>query len=216
MSDHLTKWMPAVVFGVGAMFTVGISGQKVMPLESSLGTSIGAALPGYSFTDLPLSEQEKRVAGFDDFILRDYSAESTPTLGYSLYVGYYASQTQGKSIHSPKNCLPGGGWEALASSVVPVTAGGATFNVNRYIVQNGDNQALVFYWYQGRGHVEANEYRVKWNLLADAALRRRTEEALVRIVVPIPPVDGGTGDVEALAGRVAAEIIPELNGVLPG
>ena len=27
-----------------------------------------------------------------------------------LYVGYYGSQRTGATYHSPKNCLPGGGW----------------------------------------------------------------------------------------------------------
>ena len=57
--------------------------------------------------------------------------------------------------------------------------------VNQYLLQRGEDQALVLYWYQGRGRVEANEYRVKWDLLRDAALHRRSDEALVRIIVPI-------------------------------
>jgi hypothetical protein len=43
----------------------------------------------------------------------------------------------------------------------------------------------VLYWYQGRGRVESNEYAVKWNLLRDAAVRQRSDEALVRVVVPV-------------------------------
>ncbi len=87
--------------------------------------------------------------------------------------------------------------------------------VNRYLLQNGDQRALVLYWYQGRGRVQASEYMVKWDLLRDAALRHRSDEALVRIVVPLV----GTGveeDSFALARSVAEELVPALNKALPG
>ena len=68
------------------------------------------------------------------------------------------------------------------------------------------------YWYQGRGRIQANEYLVKWNLLRDAALRQRSEEALVRIVVPIhESVDSAL----ALASQVAETVIPGLGAALP-
>ena len=53
------------------------------------------------------------------------------------------------------------------------------------MLSNKGTLALVYYWYQGRGREESSEYVVKWDLLKDAALYGRTEEALVRIVVPI-------------------------------
>ena len=71
--------------------------------------------------------------------------------------------------------------------------GGDSARVNRYLLANKGAQALVYYWYEGRGRVEPSEYRVKWNLIRDAARYGRTEEALVRIVVPVEvnlnPVD---------------------------
>ncbi len=90
---------------------------------------------------------------------------------------------------------------------------GRTVYVNRYVLRNDLQEALAFYWYQGRGRVAHDEYRVKLNLLLDAALRRRSDEALVRIVVPWE----GTGEEAlALAAEVAKEIIPALELALPG
>jgi EpsI family protein len=129
-----------------------------------------------------------------------------------VYVGYYDSQMQGKTIHSPKNCLPGAGWEALASTTVEIETATGLVRVNRYLLQNQGAQALVLYWYQGRGRVESNEYVVKWNLLRDAALRQRSDEALVRVVV------GVETDVEAafqVASEAAGAIIAPLNRALP-
>src|SRR6185503_2176392 len=130
-------------------------------------------------------DEERRLAGVTNYLFRSYANEGAQAQGFSLYVGYYDSQTQGKTIHSPKNCLPGSGWEALQSSTTTISTVRGPVRVNRYLIQKGKEQALVLYWYQGRGRVQANEYAVKWNLLRDAAFRRRSEEALVRIVVPI-------------------------------
>jgi EpsI family protein len=137
-------------------------------------------------------------------------------------VGYYDYQVQGKTIHSPRNCLPGAGWETVQGGTVLVpAAGGAPVAINRFLLANGGARALVYYWYQGRGRVEANEYRVKWHLLRDAALHGRTEEALVRIVVPLP---GGVpptalaahlARADTLAVRVAAQLLAEVALALP-
>jgi EpsI family protein len=129
-------------------------------------------------------------------------------------VGYYPSQTQGRTIHSPKNCLPGSGWEPLEAREEQITAGGTQVTVNRYELANGDRRALVYYWYQGRGRVASNEYGVKLDLLRDAAIRGRTEEALVRVVVPLSPTVTDSA-AEAMARRVSSEVIPTLTDLLP-
>ena len=85
--------------------------------------------------------------------------------------------------------------------------------VNRYLLQNGDARALVLYWYQGRGRVQASEYLVKWDLLRDAALKHRSDEALVRIVVPLV---GPEENAFELAQSVAERLVPALDNALPG
>ena len=85
--------------------------------------------------------------------------------------------------------------------------------VNRYVLQKGSQRALVLYWYQGRGRVQANEYVVKWDLLRDAATRQRTEEALVRLVVPF---DTDEDRAFQLAARAAGVVISKLTLALPG
>ena len=64
--------------------------------------------------------------------------------------------------------------------------------MNQYVLKNGPATAVVFYWYQGRGRIVANEYAVKWNLLRDAAVAGHTEEALVRVVVPCAGPESGS------------------------
>lgn len=200
------RWSPALILGVGALFTIGVDTQRTMPLRAPLRASVPAQLNGIDATEQALTEQEQRLVGVTDHLIRQYGA------AFSLYVGYYDRQTQKQTIHSPKNCLPGAGWEALASSTERIETAAGPVTVNRYLIRKGEQRALVLYWYQGRGRVEANEYRVKWDLLRDAALRRRTEEALVRIVVPVSQAEG---EAFLLGSTVVQAVIPALARALP-
>lgn len=208
------RWVPAGVLVVGAaLATVGVTAQRSLPLREPLARAVPDTLEGLQGRDIQLSAAEAKVAGVTSYVARDYAAadRAGPT-PFTLYVGYYAQQTQGQTIHSPKNCLPGAGWEPLASRSETVATAAGAVTVNRYLLQNGQQRALVFYWYQGRGRVEANEYRVKWNLLRDAALRRRSDEALVRVVVFITRTED---QADALAARVASTVVPAVAAALP-
>jgi EpsI family protein len=174
---------------------------------------VPAQLLDHTGTDVTVSDRELMIAGVDDHILRAYSpADRANFTAFTVYVGYYARQRQGHTIHSPKNCLPGAGWEQLVSSPQTIQTSAGPVQVTRYLMQREQDRAVVLYWYQGRGRVEANEYQVKLDLFRDAALHRRSDEALVRVFVP---VTAGEDAAAALATSVAANIIPSLWHSLP-
>jgi EpsI family protein len=100
----------------------------------------------------------------------------------------------------------------MSSGVTSVPVTGRPVNVNRYVLGKGASTALVYYWYQGRNRIASNEYLVKWDLLRDKALRGRSEEALVRIVVPFK---GAVAEADSLATKVAVALIPEIERGLP-
>ncbi len=207
----LLRWAPAALMAAGAILTIAAHDQVSLPLRASLGSSVPAEIAAFRGRDITVSEEERRVAGMSEYVMRAY-APAAGAAAFSVYVGYYASQTRGKTIHSPKNCLPGAGWEALTSRQATVATAAGTAEVNRYLLQRGKERALVLYWYQGRGRVAAGEYRVKWDLLRDAALRGRSDEALVRVIVP---VTGSEEDAFRLASRVAGELVPAVGKALP-
>lgn len=209
------RWAPFALLAVGAMFTVGIDTQQSLALRAPLADVVPNRFFGYRGEQMTLTEAERRVARVTDYLARAYVPETAAAGGppwIQVYVGYYERQTQGRTIHSPKNCLPGSGWQALASRAVAVDMANGPVTVNRYLLKRESQTAVVLYWYQGRGRVAANEYLVKWDLLRDAALRRRTEEALVRIVVPVATTED---DAFALAARIAAELVPAVGQALP-
>lgn len=209
-------YIPAAILALGCVLTLSSRQQQSVALGHPLST-LPRELDGFVGKDITISDEEQRVAGMSSYVYRVFQRDSMT--GFSVYVGYYPYQTQGKSIHSPKNCLPGAGWDFMETGRRVIATPSGNLEINRSVVHNGAARALVYYWYQGRGRVAANEYRVKWDLLRDAALHGRTEEALVRIVVPI--LAGSTADsslsvADARATSVAGEMIREVSRVMPG
>ena len=217
---QIYTWVPAVIFTAGSLLTLGADRQQHLELEGDLATAVPARMFDLGSEDLTVSDAEVEVAGMDEYLLRSYGTGRAPTedaaagalAGFSVYVGFYGSQAQGRTIHSPKNCLPGSGWEALQSRETTVMTAAGAMPVNRYLLQRDDEQVLVLYWYQGRGRIRANEYLVKLDLLKDAALRGRSDEALVRVVVPIHRSEE---EAFAEAERIAGQLIPAVDSVLP-
>lgn len=143
-----------------------------------------------SARSLALDPKIVAVLGVTDYLNRVYVGEQDRAQ-VGLYVGYYKSQRQGESIHSPLNCLPGSGWQPIKSgrAIIPIAADGGSaapsIEVNRYVVQKGLDTVLVMYWYQSHGRVIASEYWGKFYMVADALQLNRTDAAMIRVMVPI-------------------------------
>ena len=215
-------FVPAFVLLVGCGFVWQTHSQRQMPLAAPLA-SIIPSMAGYSVFDRHIGDEERRVAGMSDYVARAYYRDSLEA--FQTLVSYYDRQGQGKTIHSPRNCLPGAGWEVLRGERRAVVVDGVPHDVNHYVLKNGPATDVVYYWYQGRGRVVASEYAVKWNLLRDAALLGHTEEALVRIVIPVR-VPGTTSAssaaatpalaaADSLGEAVAQRLIREVAKALP-
>lgn len=216
---NVRRFLPALLLAVGCVFVWNARSQAAVPLAAPLATVMAEA-PGYRVQEQRISPEERRVAGMSDYVARIYWRDSVPA--FTTFVSYYERQTQGKTIHSPRNCLPGAGWEVVSSVPQDMLLDGRRVTLNRSLLKNGAATAVVFYWYQGRGRLVANEYAVKWNLLRDAAVEGHTEEALVRVVVPLQPVgepakaQQALADAQALGADVSSRLAREVARVLPG
>ncbi len=166
----------------------------------------------------PFTPRVLEVLGVDDYVTRAYFLPDRT--GAGLYIGYWKSQRQGDSIHSPLNCLPGAGFEPVSQGMMnipdPRKPGAPDLVVNRYVVQKGIDRQLVVYWYQSHGRIVASEYWSKFYLVADAVRLNRTDGAIVRIIVPIA---GQGADAEQKADRTAVrfatDLLPKLDPFLP-
>jgi EpsI family protein len=130
-----------------------------------------------------------------------------------LYVGYYESQRTGSTIHSPKNCLPGSGWEPIHTGLAMIPLqGGRQIPVNEAVIQRDQQKELVFYWYQGRGRIIADEYAGKFWMVADAISRNRTDGALIRMITPM---DDGASEARRRLTNFAQVLVPHLDEFIP-
>lgn len=179
-----------------------------------------------AFSAFPKTIREWRQVGFDerfdaeteavlradDYLSRRYvGPDGVPV---SFYAGYYASQRNGATYHSPLNCLPGSGWQMSEPQILTVQplGGGAAVPVNRYVIADGEHREVLLYWYQGRGRTVTSEYWGKIYTVWDSVRARRSDAAMVRVLVPI-------GNSEERANRAAldfaATLLPHLPAYIP-
>jgi exosortase D (VPLPA-CTERM-specific) len=151
----------------------------------------------------------------DDYLMADYADGRGP--GVNLYMAYYDSQRKGEAVHSPRACLPGGGWQLSdfdQRTIADIKINARPLRVNRTLITLGDKRELVYYWFEQRGRVLTNEFVVKWYLFWDALTRHRTDGALVRLITDVP-ASGSVADGDRRLVDVAARIAPSLNRYIP-
>jgi len=185
-----------------------LSRGEAVPLRRSF-EEFPRDLGPYRGAEHGLEPEIVRTLGVTDFMMRAYTVPGR--LPIWLYVGYYASQRTGATIHSPRQCLPGNGWSIVKSERVALEGPGAAASgipVNRVLVAKGPERQLVLYWYQERGRIVASEYWGKAYMAWDALTRARTDGALVRVSAPI------LGSAEQ-ASREVAEFSRRLFPLLP-
>jgi exosortase D (VPLPA-CTERM-specific) len=151
----------------------------------------------------------------DDYMLANYvDGTGSPV---NLYIAYYNSQREGESVHSPRSCLPGGGWQMRdfdQRTLTDVAIDGVPLRVNRTLIELGSDRQLVYYWFQQRGRVITNEFVVKWYLFWDALTRHRTDGALVRLIVALPK-SASEADADRRLTDIAGRVAPTLTRYIP-
>jgi exosortase D (VPLPA-CTERM-specific) len=165
-------------------------------------------LAGWRGVRSPLDPVYQDALKLNDYLLTDYyRADGDPV---NVWIAYYDSQRKGQSAHSPRSCLPAGGWEFASLETRRLAIPGGTLRVNRGVIAHGADRQLVYYWFQQRGRVVTNEYAVKWYIFWDALTRNRSDGALVRLITPLP-----RGMPEVDADRELTRFAATLFAVLP-
>lgn len=166
------------------------------------------------YRDFPIEKEVLDVLKADDTLNRFYVNQTTKELA-GLYIAYFQTQRYGQAPHSPKNCLPGSGWEPVKEDFLSLRVPGwdAPITVNRYVVQHGDQRSVTLYWYQSHNRVIASEYSAKFWAVADSIRYRRSDTALVRIIVPVGRA--GIDTAEQTAANFVQAVFPALLRQLP-
>ena len=184
-------------------------GEAVVPSRPLAELPLGLA--EWHGTDFALEQKVVDAVAVNDYVARVYERAGQAPL--ALYVGYYRSQRTGQTIHSPKNCLPGAGWQPVEAHIVTLhPAGSGPVDVNLYIIEKGLERELVLYWYQSHGRVIASEYAGKYHMVMDAIRLNRTDSALVRVSTPL---NGGAAAARQNALDFTERLLPELDRLIP-
>jgi EpsI family protein len=153
----------------------------------------------------------------DRLLSRSYQSDSA-ALPVGLLVAWFQSQRAGSSQpHSPKVCLPASGWEPQSTGEMTIRTAAGPITVNRYVVANREQRAVVLYWYQTSRGAVAGEWASKFWVVAGALRDRRSDTALVRLVVNSSPEDRERQDhlATVAAADFASGAYPLLQARLP-
>ena len=223
-SPSLRTFVVAGVLALGSLYLAHTTRAEVVPPRQTLASMPMQMTQWVGRRDPDFDARTLAVLGADDYLSRTYFSRSGAIPPVGLYVGYYKSQRQGDTMHSPLNCLPGAGWEPVDVGRTRVEVQGppgardsiAPIEINEVVIQKGLDRQLVLYWYQSERRVVASEYWGKIYTVLDAVRYNRTDAAMVRVVTPIAEdtVVART-DAERRARSFVQQVFPLLRPHLP-
>ena len=208
LQNKYARILSAALVAQAALFYATSRGENAPEMRPL--SDFPRELSGWTMTKEGYVDAETQaVLKADDTPSRTYASPKSQ-LPPNLFVAFFKTQRTGKAPHSPKNCLPGAGWEQSRSDSlqVAVSSFAQPIEVNRYVVSRGEEKSVVLYWYQSQKRVVASEYKAKIWTVADAIRYNRTDTALVRVVVPVQQND------ETAAEKVAVEFVQAFFGTL--
>jgi EpsI family protein len=202
MTRSILPFAATVMLLLGTTFLSGLTARRVgEPLVVPLD-QIDSHIAGWTGAgDQTLPAPTLRSLAPTAYLVRTYMKGQVP-LG--LFIAFYAQQRAGESMHSPKHCLPGSGWEIWKHESAYIPVHGKQVQVNKYSIQNGGTRMVMFYWYQSKTRIVANEYMGKILLARDTMLSGHTAGSIVRIMLPDTP--SVTEEAISFGGRLISEM----------
>jgi len=212
MNSSVRYWLMlgvllAAISGL-AMLSHGEATPPALPLAQFPAQVAGLS----NVKDIPFDKETLEILKPSDYLDRIYYAPGMGEIG--LYIAYFETQRSGAAIHSPKNCLPGAGWQPAYSAITTMTLDdGRTVPVNMYLIRKGIDETVVVYWYQSHGRVIASEYAGKFYMVLDALRLNRTDAALIRVTAPVQ--NGDEAEAKQRAFRFAKEVAVDVEKIIP-
>ncbi len=210
-APNITLYMALLVLVVTSILTLSLGQRAVVNLERKTFDQFPMQVGEWQGQRDKLDDASLRLLALDDYIMANYKNNNDTV---NFYVAYYEAQEAGGAAHSPKTCLPGGGWRIVSNTEIMLDNTSLSAPVNRFVISQGENKQVVYYWFQQRGKTIASEYAVKWHMLIDSIKDNRTDGALVRLTTLVGP----TEDIEKADKRLldfAKQITPLLKDHIP-
>jgi len=160
-----------------------------------------------------LADWEYRILQVDQSLNVRYVHPSGEVMW--LFIGYFRNQKYGAQIHSPKNCLPGGGWKILAQKRFRLKPPDSPFDpvpLTYLLISNGREEQVMLYWFETRKGKIANEFYLKFDLLVNSLLYRPTAAAFVRFNMPV--TNGETQQTLETLQQFIVQLLPSIESTL--
>jgi EpsI family protein len=207
VSRRALAWLTTALLAITWGFTVWVGQRLPEPLRRPLD-SLPIEIAGWrGEAQPPLDRDILAVLEPSAYLSRLYTRGGREI---QLFVAYYDIQRTGGTMHSPRNCLPGSGWEVWRHGTLEIPDSGHALTINHYGVQKGTRRMVVLYWYQSGERVVANEFWAKAYLFWDTLTAGHTAGAIVRLVLP------DEASLIADSRDFSAALIRELQLCLPG
>src|ERR1035441_5671997 len=170
---------------LGTTLLCGLTSRRVPELLAVPLDQIDSQIAGWAAAgDQTLPAPTLHALAPSSYLVRTYKKAGSQL---DLFIAFYAQQRAGESMHSPKHCLPGAGWEIWNHDSALVSTGGRQYEINKYSIQNDGKRMLMFYWYQSKSRIIASEYLGKIMLARETIGTGRTGGSIVRITLPDTP-----------------------------
>ena len=208
-----------IVVTICLLVTMGLGSRAMQPERTPLRDplrNLPFQIGDWTGRDTqPFTDDVVAVLGVDEYLSRWYQGADRAAV--SVYIGYYQSQREGDTIHSPMNCLPGAGWQPVETGTISIVLPGRAepADVNRVVIQKGLDRQVALYWYQSHGRIVANEYWSKVFMVYDAVRLNRSDAALVRVISPVRTSDADPVAATGQALEFVQRLLPALERHLP-
>ncbi|MDY0131712.1 MAG: EpsI family protein [Desulforegulaceae bacterium] len=209
-----TKYKKVIILAILMFFAVFVlslakDSKEIQPLKdfSKFPLKIGKWQGEKDFFNQKIYD----ILGVDDSVLAHYKDDKNQYV--QLYIGFYRNQKEGDLIHSPKNCMPGAGWNIVNSGIEEVVLeDDKTIKVIKLNLKKDSEEQIVLYWFHSRGRIISSEYFQKIWLVIDSVTRGRTDGSFVRLVSPVNETRDKTLEI---LKEFTSEIYPYLNEYIP-
>ena len=205
LGNQYARVLTALLLLQGVIFyAVALRAENTPPVSPLSGFPANAS--GWEmYKDVKIEQETLDILKADDTLNRIYTNPQQTSRAY-LFIAFFKSQRYGQAPHSPKNCLPGSGFEPIESGPISITVPDRTepIVVNRYLTARGEEKSVTLYWYQSRNRIIAGEFSAKFWLIADSIRYHRSDSALVKVVVPVRDNNA------AAATRIATDFVQAI------
>jgi len=214
----------ALILQLFAFYAVA-SRSEVVPNVGPLSSFPRAAGRWTMWRDFPLDAETQDVLKADDVLNRFYldptrtnrctTNSGNPDPCLNLFIAFFKTQRYGQAPHSPKNCLPGAGWEQVSSErpAIEVPGEDHPIVINNFITEHGEDKSVSLYWYQSHQRIIASEFSSKFWSIVDSIRYDRSDMAIVRVTIPV--VAGNTDAAVQTGYAFIRAIFPSLLHQLP-